>query len=119
MQAQSPPSSRASPAAKKRQELTDQKEMLETLSKVPMKDLEKVCREHDFTGFSESLTKLTGLKKRAEVEVMPSRGRIQGLRVLAQGLPPLHTHSEANFLLSKRERNPSHLPSTSPLFTCH
>lgn len=61
---------RAPPAPKKKQKkVTDEKEMLEILSKVPKKDFEKVCMEYGFTDFRGLLKKLKGMKK-VEVEAI-------------------------------------------------
>uniref|UniRef100_A0A671FUY1 Immunoglobulin superfamily member 22 n=1 Tax=Rhinolophus ferrumequinum TaxID=59479 RepID=A0A671FUY1_RHIFE len=61
---------RAPPAPKKKQKkVTDEKEMLEILSKVPKKDFEKVCIEYGFTDFRGLLKKLKGMKK-VEVEAI-------------------------------------------------
>ena len=53
--------------------MTDEKEMLEILSKVPKKDFEKVCMEYGFTDFRGLLKKLKGMKK-VEVEVSAHQG---------------------------------------------
>ena len=53
--------------------MTDEKEMLEILSKVPRKDFEKVCMEYGFTDFRGLLKKLKGMKK-VEVEVSTHQG---------------------------------------------
>ncbi|ELK15969.1 Immunoglobulin superfamily member 22 [Pteropus alecto] len=61
---------RAPPAPKKKQKkVTDEKEMLEILSKVPKKDFEKVCMEYGFTDFRGLLKKLKSMKK-VEVETI-------------------------------------------------
>lgn len=67
-------SSRALPTPKKKQKVTDEKEMLEILSKVPKKDFEKVCMEYGFTDFRGLLKKLKGMKKKVEVEVSAQPG---------------------------------------------
>ncbi|XP_051820852.1 immunoglobulin superfamily member 22 [Antechinus flavipes] len=62
---------RAPPAPKKKQKkVTDEKEMLEILSKVPKKDFEKVCMEYGFTDFRGLLKKLKEMKKKVEVETI-------------------------------------------------
>ncbi|MBZ3868933.1 Immunoglobulin superfamily member 22 [Sciurus carolinensis] len=61
---------RAPPTPKKKQKVTDEKEMLEILSKVPKKDFEKVCMEYGFTDFRGLLKKLKGMKKKVEVEAI-------------------------------------------------
>lgn len=69
VQAWHPLPPRAPPAPKKKQKkVTDEKEMLEILSKVPKKDFEKVCMEYGFTDFRGLLKKLKSMKK-VEVEV--------------------------------------------------
>ncbi|XP_019506941.1 PREDICTED: immunoglobulin superfamily member 22 isoform X3 [Hipposideros armiger] len=59
----------APPPKKKQKKVTDEKEMLEILSKVPKKDFEKVCIEYGFTDFRGLLKKLKGMKK-VEVETI-------------------------------------------------
>ncbi|XP_003781211.1 immunoglobulin superfamily member 22 [Otolemur garnettii] len=61
---------RAPPAPKKKQKVTNEKEMLEILSKVPKKDFEKVCMEYGFTDFRGLLRKLKEMKKKVEVEAI-------------------------------------------------
>uniref|UniRef100_A0A4X2LV19 Immunoglobulin superfamily member 22 n=2 Tax=Vombatus ursinus TaxID=29139 RepID=A0A4X2LV19_VOMUR len=62
---------RAPPIPKKKQKkVTDEKEMLEILSKVPKKDFEKVCMEYGFTDFRGLLRKLKEMKKKVEVEAI-------------------------------------------------
>ncbi|NIG60022.1 immunoglobulin superfamily member [Pontoporia blainvillei] len=60
---------RGPPLPKKQQKVTDEKEMLEILSKVPKKDFEKACMEYGFTDFRGLLKKLKGMKK-VEVETI-------------------------------------------------
>lgn len=61
---------RGPPAPKKKaKKVTDEKEMLEILSKVPKKDFERVCMEYGFTDFRGLLRKLKEMKKKVEVEV--------------------------------------------------
>lgn len=70
VQAWHPLPPRAPPAPKKKQKkVTDEKEMLEILSKVPKKDFEKVCMEYGFTDFRGLLKKLKSMKK-VEVETI-------------------------------------------------
>ncbi|KAJ8777680.1 hypothetical protein J1605_014333 [Eschrichtius robustus] len=57
------------PPKKKQKKVTDEKETLEILSKVPKKDFEKVCMEYGFTDFRGLLKKLKGMKK-VEVETI-------------------------------------------------
>lgn len=54
--------------------MTNEKEMLEILSKLPKKDFEKVCMEYSFTDFQGLLKKLKEMKK-VEVEVSADRGQ--------------------------------------------
>uniref|UniRef100_A0A2K6FXV0 Immunoglobulin superfamily member 22 n=1 Tax=Propithecus coquereli TaxID=379532 RepID=A0A2K6FXV0_PROCO len=61
---------RAPPAPKKQKKVANEKEMLETLSKVPKKDFEKVCMEYGFTDFPGLLKKLKEMKKKVEVEAI-------------------------------------------------
>ncbi|CAM4567004.1 unnamed protein product [Lepidochelys olivacea] len=62
---------RGPPAPKKKaKKVTDEKEMLEILSKVPKKDFERVCMEYGFTDFRGLLRKLKEMKKKVEVEAV-------------------------------------------------
>lgn len=131
VQAWHPLPPRAPPAPKKKQKkVTDEKEMLEILSKVPKKDFEKVCMEYGFTDFRGLLKKLKSMKK-VEVEVsvhcggrslqdggcVSPKALVSVCPPAARSPHPAHTYSKAYSLQRKRKRNSSHLPSTSPLFT--
>lgn len=131
VQAWHPLPPRAPPAPKKKQKkVTDEKEMLEILSKVPKKDFEKVCMEYGFTDFRGLLKKLKSMKK-VEVEVsvhcggrslqhggwVSPKALVSVCPPAARSPRPAHTYSKAYSLPRKQERNPSHLPTTSPLFT--
>ncbi|XP_076970898.1 immunoglobulin superfamily member 22 [Tamandua tetradactyla] len=55
---------------KEQKKVTDEKEMLEILSKVPKKDFEKVYMEYGFTHFRGLLMRLKEMKKKVEVEAI-------------------------------------------------
>jgi hypothetical protein len=68
------------PSIPKKQKVTDEKEMLEILSKVPKKDFEKVCVEYGFTNFQGMIKKLEGIQPLMAHTYNPSYsgGRDQG-----------------------------------------